>query len=142
MPIQIYRKGATIAISEHFKSYEFNCKCSNPDCYFTYIDDSLISFLEVMRGTINRPITITSGYRCQKHQDAIKASEIETAKKVSTHVMGGAVDIYTGDLGIELEKKARKAGFKAVGVADTWVHVDVRGDKDRYWKYKTRKKDV
>jgi hypothetical protein len=56
--------------------------------------------------------------------------------------MGAAADIYTGDPGKDLEKEARGSGFKAVGVADFWVHLDVRADRDRSWMYVKRKKEA
>lgn len=99
------------------------------------VDMSLLHKLEILREKTGA-ITITSGFRCQKYQDSLKAAGYETAAGVSQHTLGMAADLHVPGLtGLELEKLARGVGFMAVGIGSTWVHVDERSDKIRRWEY-------
>ena len=130
-----YPKGQDATLSGDFKSREFDCQCKYADCRQTLIDRELVEKLQAIRDAVGHPIRISSGYRCQKHQDELQASGLETAK-TSQHLLGRAADILVeGKSGEELEKFARAAGFKAVGVARHWIHVDLRSDRDRAWTY-------
>lgn len=137
MAIEIYPKGSLERISEHFAAKEFDCPCSN--CARTWIDDLLPKRLDAMREQAGSAILITSGYRCEKHQDELKAKGYETASGLSTHEMGKAADIRTGKhSGAELETLARNAGIRAVGIGKTWIHIDLRGPEMRRWFYVRR----
>ena len=130
-----YKKGSNTKLSDHFNSNEVDCKCS--ECSETLIDSELIVRLERMR-TLTGPLSITSGYRCQAYQDALRKAGFETAAGVSQHTLGRAADVLNGVmLGAELEHCARKVGFECVGVGRTWVHVDLRPGPKR-WFYSKR----
>lgn len=132
--INLYRKNANEILSDHFHSTEFDCPCN--ECFITMIDQELIFSLEDLRVSLDTGIHINSGYRCEKYQQALRERGFDTAKGVSTHQVGAAVDIWTGKhSGLEIEKAAREVGFRSVGVADKWVHLDLRRDKDRRWTY-------
>jgi uncharacterized protein YcbK (DUF882 family) len=132
-----YKKGSIEQVSPHFQAWEFDCSCDK--CDHTLIDEVLVKRLETMRDYLGAPIRITSGFRCDARQYDLGKKGYETSKGISTHQLGKAADIHAADLiGLELEKAARKAGFRAVGVGKRWVHVDVRSDKDRSWEYKNR----
>lgn len=127
-------KGSATQVSKYFKSYEFDCPCSN--CSQTFIDEDLLLRLDDIREESGFPLKITSGYRCDHHQAQLKEQGFETAKGRSQHQDGKAADILNGHhTGRELEVFARKAGFKAVGVGNRFVHVDTRSDRDRSWTY-------
>ncbi len=134
----LYKKGSRTKISTNFNSSEFDCSCDQ--CTTTLVDPTLIVLLEAMRAILNTPIKIDSGYRCKHKQDMLRLLGYETATGISTHQLGKAADISNGvALGHELEDAARRAGFKAVGKASTWIHVDTRGQDDgreRRWTYK------
>ncbi len=113
-------------------------------CKETIIDGELALKLQVLHDALLYPIHITSGFRCKAHQDQMRnelkedgTHKYETAVGQSTHEQGRAADIRTNKhTGIQLEEAARKAGFRSIGVASTWVHVDTRSDKTRSWNYK------
>ena len=63
MSIKVYRKGVDEKVSANFSSGEFDCKCDHNECFFTYIDDNLISNLQKLRESLKFSIKITSGYR-------------------------------------------------------------------------------
>jgi uncharacterized protein YcbK (DUF882 family) len=124
-------------VSKHFFSNEFRCRCLDPKCTETIIDEELLAMLDKLRDEVGKPVVITSGYRCFARQTQLLKSGLQTSKKRSQHELGKAVDIMVdGMTGLELEEVAKKVGFKSIGVAPMWIHVDTRSDKDRRWIYK------
>lgn len=118
-------------ISEHFNSEEFEDGFS----IHVLVDLRLINILERMRLKTG-PLKITSGYRSESKQAQLKSKGYHTAKGISTHMVGAAVDIKALNLtGLELEVIARDSGIKAVGVGKNWIHIDLRSDKTRRWEY-------
>jgi uncharacterized protein YcbK (DUF882 family) len=107
------------------------------------VSEELIQGLERFRSIAQakRPTTpvavfITSGFRCKERQEKIRGLKIKTAKATSTHELGGAADITIPGLpGKVLEAMAEEAGFEAVGVSQTFIHVDTRKGKRRRWTY-------
>lgn len=133
--IKLYEKGSDEQLSTHFKAREFDCRCKS--CDGTMISDVLVERLEKMRSLLGKPLRITSAYRCGKHQEEIRTSGIKTvaAGRKSTHEEGMAADLFSeGTSGLALEIAARDAGFESVGVASTWIHVDIRPGYRR-WSY-------
>lgn len=132
-----YKKGSNAQLSTHFNLREFDCKCTH--CQETLIDPELINKLEVLRTNLGeKPIRINSGYRCHAYQNELRLRGYETASRTSEHELGRAADVAETSHGIPggtLEKAARLAGFKAVGVGGYWIHVDLREDKERRWTY-------
>lgn len=127
-----FKSGNRQPISKHFVSTEFDDGVSD----YTIVDTKLLELLDELRDRVGTPVHVTSGYRSAEKQAQLKAQGYKTAKSISTHQVGCAVDITTGQhTGIELEQIARLVGFKAVGVADDWIHVDIRMDKERRWEY-------
>jgi len=117
-------------LSDHFNSDEFDCHCNT--AHVNYIDPKLIQCLEKLRSLAgNKPIRINSGYRCEAHNKAIGGV------LNSQHTQGTAADIVIldgkgGVIPWKVGKLAAKAGFDGIGVYDTFVHVDVRGEKARW----------
>lgn len=72
----------------NFKPSEFKCKCGcEKECLD--MDALLIVILQNARIKWGKPITITSGHRCQKYNDSLKNSI-----KNSYHVKKKAADFY------------------------------------------------
>lgn len=129
----IFDKGTDELSSHHFKLGEFECQCVYPECKDQRISLELLSKLEAMRVAFGQPITITSGYRCEKHQKDMAELGFQTAKN-SQHCLGNAADIQA-KLMTPLLSEA-KNHFKAIGIASRFLHVDLRSDKERRWYYK------
>jgi len=113
-------------LSPHFASAEFAC----PHCGKVKVTPKLIKLLEELRKEIgNRPIVITSGYRCIEHNKAVGGHP------KSYHTKGLAADIRASGIApIDLFFEALKLGFSGVGLYDSFVHVDVRpGRKKALW---------
>lgn len=130
-----YRKGERAQLSKYFNSSEFDCHC--PQCTETEIDPRLVTLLTALR-TKTGPLRINSGFRCAHYQDELRARGFETSAGKSQHELGRAADVSAADSrlsGAEIEALAREVGFRAVGVAKNWAHLDTRDDKDRHWTY-------
>lgn len=115
--------------SEHFTDSELACKC----CGRNLCRPSLILALEALRRELgNNPIIILSGYRCEAHNAATP-----NAAKNSQHVTGSAADIRVPGLTpIAVMTAADRIGFVGMGIANNFVHVDVRdGFSQVRWAY-------
>jgi hypothetical protein len=72
---------------KHFKKEEMNCKCG---CGLNNTDLHLMHILEQIREHFGgKPVVITSGCRCKKHNASLKGSASN-----SKHLYGKAADIY------------------------------------------------
>lgn len=132
--VHTVQKGDDSLVTPSFKAREFDCPCG--ECSSTLISEELLLKLQAIRDQIAAPLHINSGYRCPAHQAALTSEGYETATP-SQHELGCAADIQAVCIGgAALETIARACGFKAVGVGQTWIHVDTRSDKDRRWEYK------
>ena len=132
----LFKKGENSPLSKHFTTKEFECQCANDDCIDQIIECSLIEKLEAIRQEIAIPIKVTSGFRCTKHQEALRNSgTLTVVAKKSTHELGQAADIKAQMPIDELEKVCAKH-FQSIGIAKTFLHCDLRTDKPkRRWAY-------
>lgn len=122
-------------IGRYFKEHEMECKCRK--CLKTIFDANLIRKLDALREDLGRPVTITSGYRCEAHNRAVGGSPN------SQHLLGKAADIAVYEYKLngkvlprmtaaELLPYAEKHGFDGIGLYSWGLHVDVRGYKARW----------
>lgn len=117
-------------LSQHFTRGEFLCK----HCGAHGIKQELIDALEALRRMVQRPIVVTSGYRCPKHP-------VEKSKsKPGYHAQGLAADItVSGMTPRQVYAYALHiAAFHGFGVDDNkkYLHVDVRpGPQIARWTY-------
>jgi uncharacterized protein YcbK (DUF882 family) len=81
----------------------------------------LRSGLNAARRRFTRPIYITSGFRCKRHNQYVGGSV------ASSHLRGLAADIACDNSRdrFELIKALIEAGFKRIGVRKDFIHVDV-----------------
>mgnify|MGYP001262393033 FL=1 len=90
-----------------------------------------VSALDDLRGVCGFPFSITSGFRSHRHS-------IEAAKeKPGQHTLGNAADIAVSN-GAEryaIVSNAIKLGFKGIGIARTFIHVDTRESEGVIWTY-------
>lgn len=129
--IQLKNVNDKIKITENFKAKEFKCN----HCNELLIDKDLVDQLELFRSEIgNKPIVITSGYRCQTHNRAVGGSS------QSYHLRGRAVDfvLLSQFKAVEIFMLATKI-FNRVGLYQSgvnpnsaYMHVD-NGPKGTYW---------
>lgn len=113
-------------LSPHFKQSEFACRCG---CGFAAINPELVTVLEDVRTHFNAPITINSGCRCAKHNQAVGGVP------TSQHVKGNASDIVVN--GFTPKQVADYLDTKypssyGIGRYKTFTHIDVRPNKSRW----------
>lgn len=122
-----YNKGKSVKLTRNFKSTELDCK-GKGCCSKTPIDIELVGYLQVIRNYFNKPVTINSGYRCQKHNKNVGGA------KSSRHTQGMAADIVVkGVKPLEVAKFAETIGIRGIGLYDSFVHIDSRTTKF-FWK--------
>lgn len=113
---------------QYFKTQDFNCQETGENKMLP----QFIHKLDHLRAACGFAFNITSGYRSPSHS-------IESAKKnPGTHAQGIAADIYVngGRQRMQIVKHAAALGFNGIGVAKSFVHVDMRdGDKSVLWCY-------
>ena len=115
------RDGRNFTLSPNFQLYEFACNDKSDE---VLVDDNLLEVLQQASNDLKRKITVTSGYRSKKYNDQIGGA------KNSYHVRGQAADISIEGLtpwqvALYFEHYGNKKA-KAIGMYDSWVHVDTR----------------
>ncbi|WP_320169957.1 D-Ala-D-Ala carboxypeptidase family metallohydrolase [Maridesulfovibrio sp.] len=97
------------------------CEC----CGVCDLVPGLLEQLDVARSLAGVPFTITSGFRCAEHNAAIGS------KPTSSHVRGYAVDIAatSGPERAAILKGLIMAGFERIGIAKSFIHVDIDPEK-------------
>jgi len=116
-----------IIIAPHFNLSEFSCPC----CKRVMLHPLLLEKLEKLRKVIERPVYITSGYRCFEYNR--KVGGVAN----SYHCIGLAADIKVKDINlIELLGHAEEIDFNGIGFYEkkNFLHLDVRPTKRTRWR--------
>ena len=120
-------------LSRNFDRSEFACRGDNCCGHSAPIDPDLIAALQLLRDRIARPLTITSGFRCNRHNAAVGGADN------SLHTLGMAADVIPPE-SISPEQMAAIAEeidrFKngGIGIYPKWVHLDVRKNGKARWR--------
>jgi uncharacterized protein YcbK (DUF882 family) len=88
--------------------------------------------LDLARELAEVPFKITSGYRCEKHNQEVGGV------KNSSHLKGYAVDIYVSNnlARLQILKGLIIAGLRRIGIGKDFIHVDVDPEKtNNVWLY-------
>ena len=121
---------------KYFKLSEFDCPFEEGSG--SKMKPEFLEKLDQARGLAGIPFKITSGYRTKEYnEDLIKRGY--KASRNSSHLKALASDISVKD------SKSRfivfnsllLAGFTRIGIADTFIHVDLDTDKTQnvIWTY-------
>lgn len=137
--------GDAMKLSEHFDSEEFRCNCnrrhSPPWCDgfpAGGIDPALVALLEEIRTACgDRPITINSGYRCERYNDTPKSRGGVGGARSSQHKLGTAADFTVKGMSPhEVHRICKRImnarGTGGLGYYPNFTHVDVRRNKARW----------
>ena len=95
------------------------------------IKPAFVLALDDLRHECGFPFVVTSGFRSKDHS-------IEKTKKVGgRHTRGDAADIQVtnGLQRMAIVSKALEHGFKGIGVAKSFVHLDTRDSEPVMWTY-------
>ena len=112
---------------KYFNIEEFDCKETGEN----YMNPKFLAMIDKLREDSGFPFRITSGYRSPKH--SVEAAKAEPGY----HAKGLAADIYAPD-GVRKRKiveAALKLGFGGIGVAQDFIHVDIRQSTPVIWGY-------
>ena len=110
MSIITFQRGDRTALTKNFNRSEFQCSCG---CGQQSVDTELAEKLQLIRDKVDRPLKITSGYRCITHNAAVGGSQN------SKHRYGMAADWRTENRSINpvaLGILAQAVGFGGIGI--------------------------
>ena len=101
-------------ITPNFSTAEMACShCQKAD-----MDDEFMRVLQSIRDEIQRPLKITSGFRCEKHN-----AKVSSTGKNGPHTFGKAADVLiSGADAMRLYDIARKHGVSGIGMSQKGVH--------------------
>ena len=129
MAVKEYKKTEQKQLSKNFRLSEFRCKCHNPDCTVTKLDDALVEWLQKIRDHYGKAVNINSAYRTPTYNKKVGGATY------SQHLYGTAADIRINgvkpkDLAAYIETLMPNYG--GIGIYPTFVHVDIRKVKSRW----------
>ena len=109
-------------LSGHFSLVEFQC----PDCHVGKPSPHLLSILEGARVLYGRPLIITSGYRCKKHNAEVGGVEPSEHGNYQTQTTDAAdIAAISADDRYELVKIFLGFGVPRLGIGNYHLHVGV-----------------
>ncbi len=98
----------------------------------------ILEMLDEVRDKFDKPIRITSGYRTKKYNESLSARGYKASPN-SSHLKGLAVDIACSSSvdRYHLINCLLDVGFKRIGIANTFIHVDIDDEKanEVIWTY-------
>ena len=107
----------------------YACKC----CGVNWIDPRLEWMISLIEDALERELTVTSGFRCERH------NKEEGGSDTSSHLTGLAADIECkySRLRFMIIGAAIQVGFRRIGVWKDFIHLDIdRGKTPRViWTY-------
>ena len=115
-------------ITRNFSDHEFACQCG---CGTGEINRDLVRVLQEVSDNFKKPVTITSGIRCEKHNANVGGAEM------SQHITGKADDFQVKDVEPSVVYKWLTEQYPktyGMGLYSRWVHLDVRQVKARWDK--------
>ena len=110
----------------HFSPVEFRCKCGC-GAGMEKMDADLLHLLDEARDLAGTPFSLTSAYRCPKHNKAVGGVPTSANKR------GHALDTRSVDSHSRfvILQALLEVGFRRIELAPTWIHVDNDPDKPR-----------
>lgn len=122
-------------VGQYFNAAEFACPC----CNLSNPSQLLVSILDETRKALGVPLRISSGLRCESHNQAVGGAS--KSWHLPRNGVGYAADVTYSDstkrhgehvlrLYVELENVARRRGVAyGLGLYNGWVHLDTRGEQ-------------
>lgn len=112
---------------KYFNIEDFDCQETGEN----EMSEDFIHRLDELRAVCGFPFYVTSGYRSPSHSIEKRKSQ------PGTHAQGIAADIKVsgGAQRRLIVEKALELGFGGIGIAKTFVHVDIRETAPVMWCY-------
>ena len=120
-------------LSKNFSRSEFACRGENCCGGSAPVHPDLVVGLQELRDKVGVPLTISSGFRCRRHNAAIGGA------KNSQHMLAMAADVlvpdgWTSGRLAELAETVEVFREGGIGIYPNWVHVDVRTTGKARWR--------
>jgi uncharacterized protein YcbK (DUF882 family) len=120
-------------LSAHFSRREFACRGRDCCGESAPVHPALIMGLEQLRALVGKPLRISSGFRCNRHNREISGAAD------SLHTLGMAADVFVpaGWTAQELAGRAESVPVfheGGIGIYTSWVHLDVRPTGKARWQ--------
>lgn len=115
---------------KYFKYHEFDCPTKKGTGKL--MEKNFLEMIDNAREIAGIPFYINSGYRTPEHNRAIGGSEN------SSHMSFCASDVHcaNGQDRLIMVHAFIKAGFRRIGIADTFIHIDTDRNKPQsIWLY-------
>ena len=97
------------------------------------MDSELLDMIDKAREIYGKPIRVTSGYRTESHNRIVGGVDS------SSHLKGLAIDVacVRSNDRFEMLTALIEVGFNRIGVACTFIHVDIDKNKSQnvIWTY-------
>lgn len=119
-------------LTQNFKLREFACKGDKHTCggcgavSISPGFAELVARLQALRTKVGKPVNVTSGYRCAKHDAAVGSS---SSPGRGPHTTGTAADIWWDGASVDqMAETAKSVGFTGIGryYKQGFIHVDLR----------------
>ena len=113
---------------KYFTLDEFDCKETGQN----KMSNNFLIMIDRLREECGFPFVITSGFRAPEHS----AEKDKLTKGRHTQGIAADIAVSNGYQRYRIVEKAIELGFKGIGVADGFVHVDLRNVEDPVmWTY-------
>ena len=133
----LFLGGFAMMITKNFSVAEMACPC----CQKAEMDEEFMRQLQSIRDEMKRPLQISSGFRCEKHN--LKVSH---TGKDGPHTKAKASDIIiSGADAVRLWDVARRHGMSGIGLSQKgphnrrFIHIDSlsanEGPRPTVWSY-------
>ena len=112
-----------LKISKNFWLDEYHCKGEDCCGHLVKIDSQVVKGIQELRKEVDKPVIVTSGYRCPIH------NKYAGGQPNSYHLSGLAADVTVSHFNIrELARLAFSVGFGTVIAYPHrgFIHLDVR----------------
>lgn len=121
-----------------FKLEEFVC----PHCGEQHMDKKFLKKIDKARAMAGIPFRLNSAYRCKDYQRELQKQGYETAKGISPHEYGVAVDIDCddGESRYIIIMACHRVGITRFGIAKGFIHADadMTRRQNYVWVYQRR----
>lgn len=123
-------RAAERKIVNYFSVLELRCRCWS-GCNAVPLQKDFLAALNRLRHDWARPLIVNSASRCKAHNEKVGGSPS------SQHLLGLAVDLRVASPndGKALQALAEKHGFRGIGVAKNFIHLDMREGATAHWEY-------